>query len=234
MGLVPKKKLEQLKREKREAKAAKKSKKEPRQMAVHFLIVCEGEKTEPNYFEALVKDKYSQIRKEVIKGEAKGTCALVKRAKKIVDEWRMIPFDRVWVVFDKDDFEDFNEAIALCKKYGFEAAWSNEAFELWYYLHFQYLDTPISRHDYIDRLEREIRRHDEYKDYMYKKHAPDFYKLLMKIGDEEQAMKRASRLRSNFRGNGDYSTHKPCTTVDLLVYELKHPQEVLDKINQSR
>ena len=67
-------------------------------------------------------------------------------------------FDRVWVVFDKDDFNDFNEAIALAGRKGFMAGWSNEAFELWYLLHFVYLDSAISRADYITKLENEIRR----------------------------------------------------------------------------
>lgn len=234
MGLMPKNKLDQLKREKRKAKSTKKKGRVSRQMAVHFLIVCEGEETEPNYFKALVKDKYSEVRKEQIRGEARGTCALVKKAKSIVDEWRMIPFDRVWVVFDKDDFEDFNEAIALCKKYGFKAAWSNESFELWYYLHFQYLDTPINRQAYIDKLEKEIRRHEGYEDYRYEKCAPDIYELLIELGDEEQAIRHASRLRDNFKGENDYRKHKPCTLVDLLVHELRNPQEVLDRINVKK
>ena len=50
MGLLPKYKIEELKREKREAKAAKKRKENTRSEIVRFLIVCEGSRTEPNYF----------------------------------------------------------------------------------------------------------------------------------------------------------------------------------------
>ena len=35
-------------------------------------------------------------------------------------------FDRVWVVFDKDDFDDFNEAIEKAHELGFNSAWTNE------------------------------------------------------------------------------------------------------------
>ena len=52
MGLLPKYKIEELKREKREAKAAKKRKENTRLKIVRFLIVCEGSRTEPNYFQA--------------------------------------------------------------------------------------------------------------------------------------------------------------------------------------
>ena len=86
MGLLPKYKIEELKREKREAKAAKKRKENTRLKIVRFLIVCEGSRTEPNYFQALVRDRYSEVRDEKIVGEGKSTCALVKRTLQIKDE----------------------------------------------------------------------------------------------------------------------------------------------------
>lgn len=46
---------------------------------------------------------------------------------------------------------------SLQKRIIFFAAWSNESFELWYYLHFQYLDTGISRSQYIEKIERETK-----------------------------------------------------------------------------
>lgn len=33
--------------------------------------------------------------------------------------------DRVWVVFDKDDFDDFNDAIKKAHKLGFQSALQN-------------------------------------------------------------------------------------------------------------
>lgn len=230
MGLLPKYKIEQLKREKREAKAAKKRKENTRSKIVRFLIVCEGARTEPNYFRALVKDKYSEVRSEKIVGEGKSTCALVKRAQQIKEDLehkRQLPFDRVWVVFDKDDFLDFNEAIQLAKSYSFQSAWTNESFELWYFLHFQYLDAGISRHDYIEKLQNEIRKHIGYENYQYKKNDPSVYKMLTTIGNEELAKRRAEQLRSFFEGDEDYKEHKPCTTVDLLVNELEQPEALL-------
>jgi len=62
MGQLPKSKIEQLKREKREAKAAKKRKVATRNKIVRFLIVCEGERTEPNYFKEFAGVKgYNRI-----------------------------------------------------------------------------------------------------------------------------------------------------------------------------
>ncbi|WP_249170331.1 RloB family protein, partial [Porphyromonas levii] len=117
----------------------------------------------------------------------KSTCALVKRTLQIKDELerkRQLPFDRVWVVFDKDDFTDFNEAIQLATSYSFQRAWTNEAFELWYLLHFQYLDAGISRHNYIEKLQGEVRKHPRYENYEYKKNDVSVYKMLTTIGNE--------------------------------------------------
>lgn len=230
MGQLPKSKIEQLKREKREAKAAKKRKVATRDKIVRFLVVCEGERTEPNYFKELVKDKYSEVRSEEIVGEGRSTCALVKKTAEIrerVEQQRQLKFDRVWVVFDKDDFNDFNEAIALAERKGYGAAWSNEAFELWYLLHFVYLDAAISRADYISKLEAEIRRFDGFKDFKYRKNDEGFYSLLQKIGNEELAKARVKKLRGFFEHTLDYKSHKPCTTIDILVEELEHPENLL-------
>lgn len=232
MGLLPKYKIEELKREKREAKAAKKRKENVRSKIVRFLIVCEGARTEPNYFKALVKDRYSEIRDERIVGEGKSTCALVRRTLQVKEELeqrRQLPFDRVWVVFDKDDFDDFNEAIKLAESLSFNAAWTNEAFELWYLLHFQYLDTGISRHDYISKLQSEIRKHAGFENYVYKKNDQSVYKMLNTIGDEVFAKRSAIRLRSFFEGDVDFKEHKPCTMVDLLVDELENPARLLEE-----
>jgi len=136
-------------------------------------------------------------------------------------------FDRVWVVFDKDDFDDFNQAIALAKSYGFMSAWTNEAFELWYYLHFEYLDTAISRDAYIDKLEDALRRKIGDDNYKYKKGDPNNYHIMQTYGREDLAKRFAKRLRKMHKGT-DYASHKPCTMVDKLVEELEQPEKLLD------
>lgn len=233
MGLLPKHKKEQRKLQKREAKAAKKRKVATRDRIVRFLIVCEGERTEPNYFKELVRDKYSEVRQEDILGEGRSTCALVRKTEEIkdlIEHQRQLKFDRVWVVFDKDDFNDFNEAIALANKKGFMVAWSNEAFELWYLLHFIYLDAAVSRSDYITKLESEIRKAEGYDNFSYTKNDARFYELLRTAGDEILAKRSAAKLRAMFEDSQDYKNHKPCTCVDILVDELEHPENLLKSI----
>ena len=155
-------------------------------------MVCEGERTELNYFRELVRDRYSEVRSEEIVGEGRSTCALVKKTEEIrerLERQRQLKFDRVWVVFDKDDFNDFNEAISLAERKGYKAGWTNEAFELWYLLHFTFLDAAVSRADYIAKLETEIRRNEDYQDYKYHQNDKGIYALLQKIGNEALAKK---------------------------------------------
>ncbi len=232
MGALSRAEIEQLMRERREAKASKKRRVATRSRIVRFLIVCEGQCTEPNYFNALVRDRFSEVRSEEIFGEGRSTCSLVRKTDEIrrqLERKRQLKFDRVWIVFDKDDFRDFNEAIELATSKGYHPAWSNEAFELWYLLHFTYIDSTISRTAYIRRLEAEISRRLERPSYHYRKNDAGMYRLLQLIGDEEQAKRRAAKLRRLFRGSDNYKEHKPCTTVDILINELQHPEQFLNK-----
>lgn len=223
--LLPKHKVEEAKKAKQQAKADKKRKVETRVPHVSFLIVCEGTKTEPNYFEALIQDRNSEVVEYEIAGEGRGTVSLVKQAIALRKKSHK-QFDRVWAVFDKDDFTDFNEAITLAKKNKIQSAWSNEAFELWYYLHFQYLDTGVSRSQYITMIEREIRKRTKNLAYKYNKKSPDTYRLLKENGNEVQAIENARRLKINCKGT-NYASHKPCTTIYELVEELNHPEKLL-------
>lgn len=203
---------------------------------VRFLIVCEGEKTEPNYFKAFT-ERWSEVKEVNVKGCGCSTCQLINEAKKIqenLEHERQVSFDRVWLVFDKDDFTDFNKAIAEAKKEKMNCAWSNEAFELWYVPHFQYLDTGVDRKQYIGMIENKVRKPLENRKFKYKKNAKDFYQILQEHGNEDFAFKNAEKLRNQHGGDVDYAAHNPRTEVDLLVKELRNPQIVLEEIEKTR
>ncbi len=107
-----------------------------REIKQSFLIVCEGENTEPDYFKAF------RMTAATVKalGQAMITMALVNKAISIreADHQKKREYDQCWVVFDKDDFpaQDFNQAIQLAEKNGFRVAYSNQAFEYWFLLHY--------------------------------------------------------------------------------------------------
>lgn len=220
-----------------------------RDQIVKFLIVCEGKKTEPNYFKALIDECKSQnngakIDKQrtivsivaKIGAGAVGTGNLVNKAKKLKDEYKrkqQIHFDRVWLVFDKDEFPDFNKAIEDAKKEKMNCAWSNGAFELWFLLHFQNGFEGKCK-DYVNKIESILKKKLKKTDFSYEKNDVGFYQILQEHGDEEQAIKRAQKLREIRGEKKNYATHNPRTEVDLLVDELRHPEKALDKIEKTR
>ncbi|MEA2104195.1 MAG: RloB family protein [Candidatus Cloacimonadota bacterium] len=202
-----------------------------------ILIVCEGEKTEPNYFKAF---PVSGVKVEIL-GKGKNTKSLVNDA---VAEWKKNAeegkyFEKLWCVFDKDDFLQANynqafetvksEEIRLNKKYKkkkgrkitIRIAYSNEAFELWYLLHYDYHTSGISRARYSGMLSHRMKR-------KYRKNDPDMYNFLLELSNkssscqgQEFAIQNAQKLRKVINGKQPYN-HNPSTSVDLLVLELNN------------
>ena len=221
--------IRELRERTRKEKHDKKRKVATRRVHLNYLIVCEGEQTEPNYFKSLVGGRNSRVLSVDVLGMGESTCRLVRTAMEERDK-SPIEYDRVWTVFDKDDFIDFNEAIELARTNNINAAWSNESFELWYYLHFQYLDTPISRAQYIDALNREIRKFEP--EYSYAKNDKATFTILCQYGNLDMAIRHAEHLETLYHDT-NYDTHKPCTKVHHLVLELLNPEQVLEKTKKD-
>lgn len=197
-----------------------------RSQKIHYLIVCEGTETEPNYFENFVKrDKLSKVI-----GAGRVTLSLVEYVSTLKN---LESYDRIWVVFDEDDDKNFNKAIEKCHNLGFEAGWSNEAFELWLYLHFEQLNNAIKRDAYIEKLETFIRKNKGYEKFKYDKNNKSLYAIMQELGDEKRAIKRANNLRNTVLNN-NYKLSKPCTTIDILVEELRNPETLLGKLNKLK
>ena len=182
-----------------------------------ILIVCEGAKTEPNYFKSIKSMLPCHLAHVIdIEGEGANTQSLVNRARRIRDAKASgdYSYDEVWVVFDRDSFpdHDFDNAIHSAEAAGMKAVWSNEAFELWYILHFEARQTGMNRNEYKKCL-------DKHLDETYKKNDPSMYKKLAAKGSEAQAIQRAKRLQEDHQ---DITPHNanPCTKVNILVERL--------------
>ncbi|MCC3598682.1 MULTISPECIES: RloB family protein [unclassified Microcoleus] len=180
-----------------------------------FLIVCEGEKTEPNYFRSFAVD--TKVIKLDIKGEGKNTRSLVEKAIELKNDSEYDESDRFWCVFDRDingknsnDAQNFNAAMTLAKNNGIKVAYSNDAFELWYLLHFHFYNTGISRKDYQNMLTKLL-------GYEYQQNSETIYEELK--NKQQDAIKHAKRLLMEYdRPNPE--SDNPSTTVHLLVEEL--------------
>jgi len=175
-----------------------------------ILIVCEGEKTEPNYFK---KFEVTSC-KLVVVGTGRNTESLVKKAielRNIADKEKD-PFEEIWAVFDRDSFtaEIFNKALELAYNNDIKVAYSNEAFELWYLLHFHYIDMALSREQYIDKLD-DYMKPDKRK---YKKNMEDAYEYFKER--QPQAFRNAAKLMEKYDSHNPEKDN-PCTKVHELV-----------------
>lgn len=215
---------------KRFVREEKKRATETRTKLVYFLVICEGTKTEPNYFRALEKELRPGTIELRIDGIGRNTLGLVNYAIRQRD-FACKRYDRVWAVFDKDDFpeDNFNGAIIKALANNINCAWTNEAFELWFLLHFQFVNAGMNREDYKAYIEREIQKKSGNVNYEYLKNDPNIYSILKTHGDQKQAIEWAKILKQKYN-NRRYATHNPCTLVHELIEELFNPLEVLKKI----
>jgi hypothetical protein len=116
---------------------------------------------------------------------------------------------------------EFNNAVQRCQhtKPVIGCAWSNEAFELWYLLHFHFYNHSMSRKNYQDAIEENLKPILG-PAYRYQKNSADMYDLLKEHGSLDGAIRNAKRLAQNYEKREDYANQNPCTMVWRLVEEL--------------
>jgi len=179
-----------------------------------FLIVCEGEKTEPNYFNELKRClKIHPLQVEVY-GKECGTdpLSVVKyaRDKKKKPRRDGLNFDQVWCVVDKDFHTNLKEALDMANANDLEVCLSVPCFEFWYLLHFIYTTSPFKN---ADALILELNKHLENRAYVKK--TPPMDELMPRLAT---ALKNAQKVRNHHKAT---EQDNPGTNVDLLISELK-------------
>lgn len=180
-----------------------------RELRDRILIVCEGKKTEPNYFLSFPVNR--EVVEVDVTGEGANTLSLVQEAIKLRDA-AAHPYNQVWCVFDKDEFplDNFNKAFQLAKNQAIHIAYSNQCFELWYLLHFQYNDTAIQRNTYLVKLSKVL-------DKDYKKNDSTMYELLK--DRQPDAIRNSKKLMNSYH-KFNPGRNDPSTTVYRLVEKL--------------
>jgi len=206
-----------------------------------YLIATEGIQTEVIYFNRLadiVKEKYSGLRDRVnvtvpsltIKGSGVSNLTLIERVEKLIQISPNL-YEHVWVVFDKDDVptERFDHAIDAAQGQGWQVAWSNDSFELWYVLHFEFLNTAISREAYKAKLTQHLKRAGFKMG--YEKNSES---ILMLLDDEKQqrAIRFGKKLAAKNVGK-PYHQQNPMTTVYQLVEELNRLSVTADILQRE-
>lgn len=108
------------------------------------LIVCEGEQTEPLYFESFKQEYDLSSANVVVTDASKGSdpVSVVRYAEKLfkASQKDNNAFDSVFCVFDKDQHGNYDAAVQMLSKGNskFTAITSVPCFEYWFVLHFDY------------------------------------------------------------------------------------------------
>lgn len=185
------------------------------------LIVCEDEKSSRDYFQAFPVDR---SRAEIVAiGTGMNTFSLVEHAIQLRDraEVDRAPYVSVWCVFDRDSFpiQNYQAAFERAREEGLCVAWANEAFELWYLLHFSFLDTALSRDRYAQKLAPLLR-------IAYDKADSSMYARLE--SRQLMAVRNARRLERHWAELGvpDPECQNPSTGVHKLVERLNELKDL--------
>lgn len=184
-----------------------------------ILILCEGMKTEPNYFNSIKADKlkgnrFSALRIEVHHTKKNTAKELIDEAIKLSQEANRDknPYNQVWVVFDKDGYTKHPESFDRAKAKKINIAFSSPCFEFWYFLHFEYSTGGVKDGDNMcRRLKQHITDYEK---------AENYYKQLNPL--TKTALINEQKIIKHWKetGNGNIWEFNPYTDVGILVEKL--------------
>ena len=184
------------------------------------LIICEGEKTEPNYFNECIQ--YYKLNTANV--EVDGSCgsspkSVFQRALELweIEDRRGDPYDRVYCVFDRDTHETYEETVRKISEHSprdiFHAAVSVPCFEYWLLLHFKFTAKPYAATEKLSVAGEVLK---ELKEAMpdYEKGSKNIFSSLS--SQIEFAKENAARSLQHANSN---HTDNPTTCIhDLIDY----------------
>lgn len=185
------------------------------------LIVCEGRKTEPDYFNALKNELRLSNANIRIYGKECGSApkSVVEFAKQ---EFRKDPvYDRVFCVFDKDRHETYSKALDMVRSTRLppgktiEAITTVPCFEFWLLLHFEDATKPyttVGDNSACDLVMRDLKK------FMPNYDKGDKNAFTATYHSVDMAITRAKRLEKRQEAAG---TDNPSTKAHRLVEYLR-------------
>lgn len=192
-----------------------------------FLIVCEGMKTEPYYFEEFCQvHQLRTPRVRIAPGEeGSSPDCVVAHAEKLFDEDAKLGpdrYDQVFCVIDRDKHPTFKPAIQRIVDLNtegkpFVAIPSYPCFEYWLLLHFTYTRQSFhaaGKRSICANVIRELRKQPGFAGYA--KAQPNIYTRLKELTDT--AIPNAQRAEEDAKQTGETN---PSTCVHHLVLQLQ-------------
>lgn len=190
----------------------------------YHLIVSEGTNTEPAYFTSIKNAINAQYKGKIqldILGIGDNTLNLLQKTRKRVASSPNI-YSHVWLIYDTDDFpaENVDKVAEMAEVYSndetkYHAVRSNQCIELWFLLHFSYMQSDLHRTEYYPKLTDCLKNINAGE---YKKNRTDMYHILYPFMDN--AIANAKRL-AQYNSNKPPSKSTPGTKLHELIQKLK-------------
>jgi len=207
-----------------------------------IIIACEDSISSPTYFrmmiQALIDEKKITQDSVVIvphDGSTHPTGVLANLKSYDVNNKSWKEFEHKWIVIDRDskrvnggghEKEDFNNTLKNAKSsksnLTVEVAYSNDSFELWYLLHFDYRDTAILRDDILKQVIKKLKEQEPHKFSKLNKDnmkQENYTKLIFDTLKPLQAvaLKNGKKLIESYGEGHNPENDNPSTTVHDLV-----------------
>ena len=198
-----------------------------RNIEKRILIVCEDEKSAPNYFYALKKYLNLSAASIEVAGSGGNTqpMQVVKKAadlrgRSFRDDSGTMPFNSVWALVDGDYGKKVGVARIEAKKNGVNLVVTTQCFEYWVVLHYEDYQSPDNK---CDDVVRYLKKHDS----MYSKGACNFKDIVSKY---TIASNRAKTLREPQAERCLPENQNPCSEIYKLI---NHIEEKVVEIEEE-
>lgn len=184
-----------------------------------YFIVTDTKETEQNYFYGLRDSIPRELQRRLVIKVAK------TRTRNLLEEAQNLQavhpqYGEPWIVFDRDQVEDFDEIIAAAEEKGIHVGWTNPCIEEWFAAYFGPMPPYRRSVECCGGFSRIFEMRTGQK---YDKADPKIYEKLKRFGNEEAAIDTAEKKLMSFDREKDSRPSKmsPCTTVHRLVAEIR-------------
>lgn len=185
----------------------------------YYFIVTDTKETEQNYMyglrDSIPKELQGKLVIKVIRTKTKN---LVEEAMNLAS---LNPqYGEPWIIFDRDQIQDFDGIIAEAKSKGIHVGWTNPCIEEWFSAYFGAMPTYSDSVKCCDGFAQAFEKNTSQR---YSKSDAFIYEKLNRYGDERTAIIIATQKMDEHKSNCKNKPSEMCpgTTVHLLVDEIK-------------
>ena len=193
----------------------------------YYFIVTDTNETEQNYMYG-IKDSIPKELQDrlVIRVKKTKTKKLVAEALELASLHPQ--YGEIWIVFDRDQIQDFDEIIDEAQRKKISVGWTNPCIEEWFSAYLGEMPTCSGSVDCCKQFEELFKKKTGQT---YKKEDKKIYMKLLEYGDEGKAIAIARQKIGEHTRNGIIKPSQMCPATQLhnLVEEIKAKVECYKK-----